>query len=153
MLAAKRITQRFYEYVTWDEDGQASSSEDESDFNVDATPHYEEVEELTFDTPAELIEAMRRDGVEFSATGRADTATDPDGSQIIDYRTAEREVISWHFYPTFPMGTMMLVIAFVDARFKRFDYYPSGRVRRVITALPQRHMLRDAIERAEAKRA
>lgn len=146
MLAARRIAKRYYEYVL--EDGSYDVEGNLGNFNVDATPHWVDDEVYEFDTPDEMIRALRRDGVEFAATGRADWASDPDGSRVVDYATGEREIVSWHFFPTMPLGTHLFVIAFVDRRHKRFDYYPSGQIRRVIEALPAHHFMRDAVARA-----
>lgn len=77
-----RTVVRFYEYI----DGE---------FNVDATPHYERVGELTADSIDEAATWMRRDGVRFDADGSGLRAADPDGSNIIDYATSERETITW----------------------------------------------------------
>lgn len=109
---ARRIVARLYEYV--DEDGGPADVCDDETFNVDATPHRVEDETLRFDTMAELVAAVRRDGVTFQATG-ADWATDPDGSQIIDYATAERETVSWHFDTLSPAMLARVVIPAVDA--------------------------------------
>lgn len=111
--AARRIVTLLYEYA--DADGGPAEVCDDETFNVDATPHRVEDETLRFDTMAELVAAVRRDGVTFQATG-ADWATDPDGSHIIDYATAERETVSWHFDTLSPAMLARVVIPAVDAR-------------------------------------
>jgi len=140
MLAARRIAERYYPYIgeTVDEPGD--------EFNVDATPHWVDEETHTFDTPAEMVETIRRDYVTFDATGRADWAAEPDGSHDIDFATGERERISWHFFPTMPMSTWLFVVAFVDARIEvRPNEYGGQSV--VRKAGPQ-HVLNEALIRA-----
>ena len=85
----RRAITRFFEYIGEDENSPGE------DFNIDATPHYESVEELTFDSVRELAEAMRRDGVTFNAGDSMERADLPDGSFIISYATAERETCCW----------------------------------------------------------
>lgn len=87
--SATRVVKRFYEYIS------DSADEPGDTFNIDATPHYELVEDLTFDSVRELAGAMRRDGVTFTAGDGAEYADLPDGSHIIDYSTAERESCYW----------------------------------------------------------
>ena len=60
-------------------------------FNIDATPH------------------------RVAATG-SDWASDPDGSQTIDWCAAERETVSWHFDGISPALLSRVIIPAVDAR-------------------------------------
>ncbi len=106
---ARRIASRFYECMGEDEHTPGEH------FNVDATPHRVEDDALTFDTVAELVAAVRRDYVRFDATGNL-WAADPDGSQIIDYATGEREAVSWHFDSIAPAMLSRVIIPAVDAR-------------------------------------
>lgn len=107
--AATRVAARFFEYVG------ASEDEPGDVFNVDAMPYRTDIDELTFDTMRELINAVRNDYVTFDATGDA-WAADPDGSQVIDYATAEREAVSWHFYDMPPAMLARVIIPAVNAR-------------------------------------
>jgi hypothetical protein len=96
-------------------------SDDDEDFNIDATPHWVDMDHLEFDSPAELIEAIRRDGVRFDATGNGAWAAEPDGSHVVDYRTGEQEAVTWHLPPGLvgpgnpSLITTIFIIAFVDA--------------------------------------
>lgn len=106
---ARRIARVFYEYTGADEFTPGD------DFNVDGTPHYTHDDVREFDSMRELIDAVRRDGVTFAATGN-DWAADPDGSYVIDYATAEREAVSWHFDGIAPDMLARVIIPAVDAR-------------------------------------
>ena len=53
------------------------------------------VESFECDDIDEAVRAITREGLTFAATG-ADWAAHPDGSQIIDYATAEREDVTAH---------------------------------------------------------
>ena len=105
---ARRITQRFWEYIGDDESAPGDT------FNADMAPHTVDDEHFTFDSVADLVDAVRRDGVTFDATGN-DWASDPDGSQIIDYATAEREAVSWHFESISPALLSRVIVPAVDA--------------------------------------
>jgi len=141
MLAAKRIAERFYEFV----DAEGNPSDDDEDFNIDASPHRVDERVYEFDTLEEMVTAFRQDGVTFDSTGRADYAAEPDGSSVIDYATGERERVSWHLFPTMPMATWLFLIAFVDSRIEvRHNQY--GGLSAVRIAGPQR-LLRDALKR------
>lgn len=109
MYTARRIASRFFEYIGEDESTPGDT------FNTDAMPHMVDDETLTFDSIADLVDAVRRDYVTFDATG-SDWAGDPDGSQIIDYATAERETVSWHFDGISPALISRVIIPAVDAR-------------------------------------
>jgi hypothetical protein len=52
-------------------------------------------DEYQCDTVDDAVRHIREHGLTFSATG-ADWAAHPDGSQIIDYGTAEREEVTAH---------------------------------------------------------
>lgn len=103
--SARRVASRFYEMIGADEFTPGD------DFNIDTMPYAVDDETLTFDTMADLIDAVRRDYVTFDATG-ADWASDPDGSQIIDYATGARETVSWHFNT---IGSAMLTRVIMPA--------------------------------------
>ena len=109
MYTARRIAARFFEYIGEDESTPGDT------FNLDAMPHSVDDETLTFDSIADLVDAVRRDYVTFTATG-TDWASDPDGSQIIDYATAERESVSWHFDGISPALLSRVIMPAVDAR-------------------------------------
>lgn len=115
MYTARRIATRLYEYVTFDDAGNAFPSDNDDDFND--MPHYHSVDDVTvtFDSVADLVTAVRWDGVTFNATG-TDYATDPDGSQIINYVTGERETVSWHFDGISPALLSRVIMPAVDAR-------------------------------------
>ena len=113
--AARRIAQRLFEYVTVSDDGTATPSDDVADFNDLPFYHGTDDETVAFDSVAELVDAVRRDRVTFAATG-SDWASDPDGSQVIDYATAERECVSWHFDGIAPGLLARVIIPAVDAR-------------------------------------
>ncbi len=106
---ARRVAARFFEYVGADD---ASPGEH---FNIDATPHTVSDDAQTFDRMADLVAAVRRDCVTFDATG-AEWASDPDGSQVIDYGTGERETVSWHFDGIAPAMLARVIVPAVDAR-------------------------------------
>lgn len=106
---ARRIAERFYEYVNEDDTGPGDQ------FNVDAAPHTIDDQTWVADSVAELVAWVRQDGVTFAATGNT-WASDPDGSQIIDYATGERECISWHFDSVSPALLDRVIIPAVDAR-------------------------------------
>lgn len=106
---ATRIAARFFECIG------ASEDEPGDVFNVDAMPHTTDIDTLTFETMAELIAAVRRDRVTFEASG-TDWACDPDGSQIVDYATAAREAVSWHFDGINPAMLARVIMPAVDAR-------------------------------------
>ena len=109
MYTARRIAARFFEYIGGDESAPGDT------FNIDAMPHRVDDETLTFDSIADLVDAVRRDYVTFTATG-TDWASDPDGSQIIDYATGEREEVSWHFDGISPALLSRVIMPAVDAR-------------------------------------
>ena len=109
MYTARRIAARFFEYIGEDESTPGDT------FNSDAMPHRVDDVTIAFDSVAELVRAVRWDGATFDATG-ADWASDPDGSQIIDYATAEREVVSWHFDGISPAILSRVIMPAVDAR-------------------------------------
>lgn len=109
MYTARRIAARFFEYIGEDEATPGDT------FNIDAMPHSVDDETLTFDSVSDLVDAVRRDYATFDATG-SDWASDPDGSQIIDYATAERETVSWHFDGTSPALLSSVIMPAVDAR-------------------------------------
>jgi hypothetical protein len=69
------------------------------------------VEDVECEDVAEAIALIQRHGLTFAATGN-DWAGDPDGSQIIDYGTAEREEVSAHLQPGW---TDQEVDAIIDA--------------------------------------
>ena len=95
--SATRIAERFFEYVHDDMSPCAGDCGHDWNeyFNIDATPHDVDIQELTFDSVSELVDAMRRDGVVFSEGDGCTRASSMDGSVIIDYTTAERERIFW----------------------------------------------------------
>ncbi|MDF2506327.1 MAG: hypothetical protein K0Q52_186 [Microbacterium sp.] len=105
---ATRIAARYFEYVGEDDATPGDT------FNVDATPHRVEDDALEFDTMAELVAAVRRDGVRFDATG-TDWAANPDHSYVIDYATGEREAVSWHFDAIPPALLARVIMPAVDA--------------------------------------
>ena len=109
MYTARRIARRFFEYIGEDESASGDT------FNIDAMPHRVDDDTLTFDSIADLVDAVRRDYVTFTATG-TDWASDPDGPQIIDYATAEREEVSWHFDDISPALLSRVIMPAVDAR-------------------------------------
>lgn len=106
---ATRHVSRFYEYI----DGQDPATPGGA-FNIDAEPYEYFTERREFDTAAELIDAIRRDGVTFYAYGSSDRATDPDGSQIIDYATAARETVTWDLDGINPRLLDRVIIPAVD---------------------------------------
>lgn len=106
---ARRIAARFYEYTGADEYTPGD------DFNVDATPYDVRDDVQEFDTMADLVAAVRRDGVTFAATG-TDWAADPDGSFDIDFATGAREAVSWHFDGIAPAMLARVIMPAVDAR-------------------------------------
>lgn len=95
---ATRLTERWYEHVTTLSDGTLIPSDDPEDFNVTGDTHYSVAEELTFDTVAELVAALRRDYVSLSAYGDPELgcAVLPDGGYVIDHRTGEYESVTWN---------------------------------------------------------
>ena len=99
---ARRIQERFFEYIGDDEYSPGDN------FNWDGVPHSVKIDNIVFDSVAELVEAVRRDYVSFDATG-SDWACNPDGSDTIDYATGERESVSWHF-DNIPAGILSRVI-------------------------------------------
>ena len=107
--AACRMVARLYEYIGADEYTPGDT------FNVDAAPHAVTTGDYVFDSVTELVEAVRRDGVTFEASG-THYAIDPEGSYVIDYATGEREAVSWHF-DSIP-GALLerVIIPAVDAR-------------------------------------
>lgn len=109
MYTARRIAARFFEYIGEDEYTPGGT------FNLDVMPHHVDGETLTFDSVADLVASVRADGVTFDATGY-DWASDPDGSHIIDYSTAERETVSWHFDGISPALLSRVIMPAVDAR-------------------------------------
>lgn len=109
MYTARRISARFFEYIGEDESAPGDT------FNIDALPHRVDDETFTFDSVSELVDAVRYDYVTFAATG-LDWASDPDGSRIIDYATAERETVSWHFDGISPALLSRVIVPAVDAR-------------------------------------
>lgn len=114
--SANRVVTRLYEYVTVDADGTARPSDSEDDFNDMPHYHYESIDAQEFDSVADMVAAIRRDYVSFAAYGDGMTASDPDGSQIIDYATAERESVSWHLDAVSPALLERVIIPAVDAR-------------------------------------
>lgn len=106
---ARRIAARLFEYIGEDESTPGDT------FNFTATPHSVDDKYVTFDSVADLVAAVRWDGAKFDATG-SDWASDPDGSQIIDYATAERETVSWHFDGISPALLSRVIMPAVDAR-------------------------------------
>ena len=106
---AHRIATEFYEYTGADEYTPGDS------FNGDMMPYAVDDETLTYDTVGELVAAVRRDYVTFSATG-CDYAADPDGSTIIDYAAGARESVSWHFDAVSPALLARVIMPAVDAR-------------------------------------
>jgi len=111
--SARRIASRLYEYVN--EDGTPDITGSEETFNYSGWSHCADDETHEFETVSDLVAAVRRDYVTFDATG-SDWATDPDGSQIIDYATGERETVSWHFDTIKPELLARVIIPAVDAR-------------------------------------
>lgn len=115
---ARRIAVRLYEYAH--EDGTPCTGGDgcepDDTFNHAGAPYATDDDTLTFDSVAELVDAIRRDGVRFDAYGDGMTASDPDGSQIIDYATAARESVSWHLDSIAPALLDRVIIPAVDAR-------------------------------------
>ena len=109
MYTARRIAARFFEYIGEDESTPGDT------FNVDAMPHRVDDVTVTFDSVADIVRAVRWDGATFAATG-SDWASDPDGSQIIDYATGERETVSWHFDGIPPALLSRVIVSAVDAR-------------------------------------
>lgn len=99
---ARRIEERFFEYIGDDEYTPGDF------FNWDGVPHSVRIDDIVFDSVSDLVEAVRRDYVSFEATG-GQWACNPDGSDIIDYATAERESVSWHF-DNIPAGILNRVI-------------------------------------------
>lgn len=99
---ARRIEERFFEYIGDDEYTAGDV------FNIDAMPHSVRIDDIVFDSVSDLVEAVRRDNVTFESTG-GQWACNPDGSDIIDYATAERESVSWHF-DDIPAGILNRVI-------------------------------------------
>ena len=113
---ATRISRRLYEYVTFDDEGNALPSENVEDFNDQPHYHQTTVEDYVFDSVNELVAVVCRDFVRFDATGYSTWASDPDGSTIIDYRTAEREEVSWHFDAVPDAILNRVIIPAVDRR-------------------------------------
>lgn len=109
---ARRIAVRFFEYT---HDG-SSPSGDTEDFNHDMTPYATDDDMIDFDSVAELVAAIRRDYVSFDAYRDGKTASDPDGSQIIDYATSARESVSWHLDGISPALLSRVIVPAVDAR-------------------------------------
>lgn len=109
---ARRIAARFYEYTV---DG-LTPSDDPDAFNVDATPYAVEDDVMTFDSVADMVATIRRDGVSFDAYGDGVTASDPDGSYVIDYATGAREAVSWHFDGIAPALIERVIAPAIEAR-------------------------------------
>ena len=107
---ARRIAAQYYEYTGADEFTPGE------DFNVDATPYAVDDDAREFDSVADMVAAIRRDGVEFAAYGDGSTACDPDGSHDIDYATGARESVSWHLDTVSPALLARVIIPAVDAR-------------------------------------
>lgn len=100
IYTATRIEKHFFEEI----DGQ---------FNIDAEPHWVDLDEREFESMSDLVDAVKRDGVRFDATG-SDWAGDRDGSYVIDYRTAERCTVSWHFDAVSPALLSRVIVPAVD---------------------------------------
>ena len=66
---ATRISRRLYEYVTFDDEGNALPSENVEDFNDQPHYHQTTVEDYVFDSVNELVAVVCRDFVRFDATG------------------------------------------------------------------------------------
>jgi hypothetical protein len=62
----------------------------------DYETHFENAETFTEDTVEDAVTAIQRLYVSFSEGDGASWARSTDGSEIIDYRTAERETVSVH---------------------------------------------------------
>lgn len=106
---ARRMEEQFYEYING---GDPTTPGDA--FNVDADPHTVRIETETFDNIADLVAAMRRDGVTFDAYGDGMHAGDPDGSRIVDYATGERESITWDVSGLSPRLLDRVIIPAID---------------------------------------
>lgn len=78
VYTATRIAQRFYEFIGKDE----------------FVPGDYDIEDLSYDTVAELVHAVRSDYVTF----------------IINYATGVREVVSWHFSSNVSIDMLTRVI-------------------------------------------
>lgn len=109
MYLATRTVSRFYEYT---EDGDPTTPGET--FNIDGEPHTEYTEPMRFDSVADLVAVMRRDGVTFAAYGDGMHAGDPDGSCIINYETAERETITWDLSNISPRLLDRVIIPAID---------------------------------------
>lgn len=99
---ARRIEERFFEYIGDDEYSPGDN------FNIDGVPHSVKIDDIDFNSVSDLVEAVRRDHVSFKPSGEL-WADNPDGSDVIDYATAERESVSWHF-DNIPAGILNRVI-------------------------------------------
>lgn len=110
-----RTVVRFYENIN--PDGSPATECTEEAFNVDATPHWADVTELTADDIDEAVTWMRQDGVRFDATGTGFDAANPDGSYVSDYSTGERTAVTWRIqYPdSLDPVTIEAIAMLVDA--------------------------------------
>lgn len=111
MYLATRTVTRFYEYTNGDDPTTPGDA-----FNIDGAPHTEYTEHLRFDSVADLVAVMRRDGVTFDAYSDGMHAGDVDGSCIINYETAERESITWDVSGLSPRLLDRVIIPAIDAR-------------------------------------
>lgn len=78
---------------------------------IGGIPHecYENAVEETHecDQISEAVAVIQREGLTFSATGN-EWAAHPDGSQIVDYATAEREEVSAHLVNVRPRDARVI---------------------------------------------
>ena len=59
----------------------------------------------------DMVRLCREYGLSFEATGHADWASNPDGSQIVDYREGKREEVTFHFGEDVPERLQLAVMA------------------------------------------
>lgn len=111
MYTVTRTVTRFYEYVNGDDPTTPGDT-----FNTDGAPHTAYAQSMRFDSVADLVAVMRRDGVTFDAYGDGIHAGDVDGSCIINYETAERETIAWDLSKISPRLLDRVIIPAIDAR-------------------------------------
>lgn len=109
MYTVTRTVTRFYEYVNGDDPTTPGDS-----FNIDGVAHTTYTQPMRFDSVADLVAVMRRDGVTFDAYGDGMHAGDPDGSCIINYETAERETITWDVSGLSPRLLDRVIIPAID---------------------------------------
>ncbi len=92
---------RFFEADVWEGDYPRDDTRSE-DFDFD--PQTETEEEIIDGA----VRVLQREGLTFEASG-SDWAAHPDGTQIIDYGTAQREEVSGHLIGFTPAQVATIV--------------------------------------------